>query len=456
MKLMAMVLITFYSCVLYAGPSRVGNGDDGTDLEGFDLVTKGKLIETKKEALKLLEKLNTPGVAGLGNLIPELENSKIYLTKKNVSSERLEEMGAFHSGTEGLVYARTFPRSYAATRFFPAALNLSKNQLIALHIHEALHRALPESVREDEKVVTQITLAIISPEQTFDSIESVVKKSIPELSEKPKATQTLEVNKNSKLKSPSSLNLSFSKWGSSSRDNTSSTALPLSHSFNVAAEFYPFGTTNNATGFGISSSYVHPKKTENYFGPLELSVRSLFWTERSYDIELKAGAQLMSSSNSKIIDSVYGRDFLFAGIEAIKVRDQYKLKFGLGVNGPSNYTRTINGQAENYKVGPLIDLSSSAVYIWKEFELGAHLNLLSLSSLKVERAGTQLLNKNRDQYFSAGPQMNYQIYSELGVNLSADYLFNSNNNASEDHIKDLFGNGLGQWKWTLGTEILFF
>jgi len=71
----------------------------------------------------------------------------------------LEDEGPFHVNLMGKVYARTFPEPHAATRFFPAAAKLDSEQLQALHIHEALHRALPDSVREDEAVVSEITLA---------------------------------------------------------------------------------------------------------------------------------------------------------------------------------------------------------------------------------------------------------------------------------------------------------
>jgi hypothetical protein len=71
------------------------------------------------------------------------------------------------------VYARTFAEPYAATRFFPAALKLSENQLVALHIHEALHRALPADVREDENKVMLMTLAITSPGASFDRVSNI-------------------------------------------------------------------------------------------------------------------------------------------------------------------------------------------------------------------------------------------------------------------------------------------
>ncbi|NOT80452.1 MAG: hypothetical protein HOP07_15780 [Bacteriovoracaceae bacterium] len=107
-------------------------------------------------------------------------------------------------------------------------------------------------------------------------------------------------------------------------------------------------------------------------------------------------------------------------------------------------------------MGSLIELTATAAYILKQANLGGHMSLYSLSSLYVERGGIQLLNKDRDQYFSAGPEVKYKINSDLSFILRGDYLFNSNENEIEDHLKDLFGNGLGQWKWTVGADILFF
>ncbi|MBY0415560.1 MAG: hypothetical protein K2Q18_15410, partial [Bdellovibrionales bacterium] len=319
MKLFVMLAFVICSVSVFAGPTKVGNGDDGGDLEGFDLVTKGKLIDTKIMALKLLQKLNTQGIIGLGKLIPEVENAKIYLTKKNINSEKLEELGAFHSGTEGFVYARTFARSYAPTRFFPISLALSNNQLMALHIHEALHRSLPLRVNQDEQVVTRITLSITSPDQTSDSIQETIKENIPELFKV--GEPEVKISKNSKLQKPSLLDLSYSERIATIRKKSKRSQLPIERTFNVAAQFYPFGTAKTVTGFGIASAYLHNKRSgENYLGPLELTVRSLFWSERGYDLEIKAGAQFMSASNAKVFDSVYGRDALLFGIDVNQVK----------------------------------------------------------------------------------------------------------------------------------------
>lgn len=50
---------------------------------------------------------------------------------------------------------------------------MSREQLIALHTHEALHRALPPDIRENEEKVALLTMALTSSSATFDRINRV-------------------------------------------------------------------------------------------------------------------------------------------------------------------------------------------------------------------------------------------------------------------------------------------
>jgi len=455
-KLFFLFIIGIFSISVMAGPTKVGNGNDGFDLEGFDLVTSGKLIKTREMALIHIRSLNVSGIRGLGSLIPELENSKIYLTKKNINSKRLEELGAFHSGMEGFVYARTFSRSYAATRFFPAALGLDSKQLIALHIHEALHRALPKNAKDDEKKVTKITLALVSPETSHDNVLSVVKEVIPELFIA-SGEEIIKIHKHSKLKNPGRLKFTANKYASSTkRDFATGITLPMQNTYDIETQFFPFGESSYAAGFGIASSYIFTERNENYFGPLELTARLLLWSKRRYDFEFKLGTKLMSSSNSKVIDSLYGRDVILAGFEANKITNEFKLKFGLDLLGKSDYERILSNVATKYEVGPLLTLYGSAYYPWKKFEFGGQFNLLSLQSIRVSANNSTLLEKGRDQYFTAGPKIIYKYNSKYGMSLGGEYLFNSNKKQDEDNLRDLFGSAMGQWKWFFSFSILFY
>src|SRR5262245_2740168 len=138
----SMMLLFFAAATSAASTTKVGNGDDGTDLEGATPITRGIIFETRAMAVANLKALNIQGVAGLGQVIPELERSDLLMCKADVAAMSTE--GSWESSEDSKqVYARTFPEPHAPTRFFPAALKLSRDQLIALHTHEALHRALP-------------------------------------------------------------------------------------------------------------------------------------------------------------------------------------------------------------------------------------------------------------------------------------------------------------------------
>lgn len=156
-------------------PTRVGNGDDGTDLESAKKVESGILIETRADAMARIAKLNAQNVPGLGRLLVEIEKSEIFYVAHDVKPTA-------ESGSDGIernaqvVFARTFPEPVAPTRFFAGALTLDREQLVALHIHEALHRALPSDLRENESTVSQLTLALSAPDSTHDRVQAAMAK----------------------------------------------------------------------------------------------------------------------------------------------------------------------------------------------------------------------------------------------------------------------------------------
>ena len=96
---------------------------------------------------------------------------------------------------------------------FPAATNLDDKQLITLHIHEALHRSLPDDIREDEKIVGEIAQAITSPEASKDQIKQIVSKYLQEPTANPTETnisnRMIMPHKDSRLHYPSKIRLGY-------------------------------------------------------------------------------------------------------------------------------------------------------------------------------------------------------------------------------------------------------
>lgn len=154
----------------FATTTRVGNGDDGRDLEALKPITAGPILDARVKAANAMRALNTQGIPGLSALIPEIERTDLLLAKSDTAPTTEAPGSAEISPDTKNVYARTFAEPYAATRFFPIAETLTEDQLIALHVHEALHRALPEKLRGDENAVTHLTLALTSPGATYDRV----------------------------------------------------------------------------------------------------------------------------------------------------------------------------------------------------------------------------------------------------------------------------------------------
>ncbi|MCR9203748.1 MAG: hypothetical protein NXH75_04160 [Halobacteriovoraceae bacterium] len=187
-KLTRMVTLFLMMANLNAAPTELGNGNDGKDLLEFREINEGAIYETRAEAVTFLSKINLRGIQGLGFLKDEVEKTKLLIAREGLSPQELLDLGAFKTGNNPVVYARTFPRPHAPTRFFPAANELSRNQLISLHIHEGLHRALPASIRTNEQIVEEITKVITSPNSTFEDIVVVMDRNLP-LQRESSATQ---------------------------------------------------------------------------------------------------------------------------------------------------------------------------------------------------------------------------------------------------------------------------
>lgn len=134
-------------------------------------VTSGILSNTRQSAVARLEKLDVRRVAHLESLIDDVTKSEIQLEEKNDTNTKPFNHGLEVSADDHYVYAQTAPSASSATRFFPAALQLPEDQLVRLHIHEALHRTLPESIRSNESAVEEITLAICDPKANFESVQ---------------------------------------------------------------------------------------------------------------------------------------------------------------------------------------------------------------------------------------------------------------------------------------------
>ncbi len=386
-----LTLALLFSTLAFAGPTVVGNGDDGSDLENFKPITKGKIVDARDEAIKVVKRLNTSGVAHLGNLLPELEHSKLYMVDKNISTERLEELGAFHSGAQKLVYARTIARPYAVTRFFPAALELDQNQLIALHIHEALHRALPESFREDEKVTSEITLAIVTPLATHDQVAAIVKKYID--------------NYTGKYKGHFADHESYMalEMKQASKSNETGSFSPMQQAYQLRNRIYPFDNDWSLLGLGIDLNYIH-NRDHAFLSSLGLFLSIDLFTLRGFDLSLYSLWNRELGNSSSFNDYPFSRDNFTTGIAFKKKSGMLSFEHLLEYQWQRSDKRDYSGSTYNLDIGSVTKIKSQLLYNKNHYAAGAfaELNLMGSSKLNQQEP------TGRSSSLAVGPKIRYQ------------------------------------------------
>lgn len=451
MKLIILLLII--STAAIAGPVRVGNGDDGDDLQSFELIETGIIVESRKKALELLKSFNVNKIQGLGALIPEVENTKLYLAKKGLGAEKLAQLGAFTEDASGLVYARTMPEPYAATRFFPASKNLNEAQLVALHIHEGLHRSLPPTIREDEQIASAITQSITEPNASFDRIEKTVARYLPhEATPVAKVSETkIVVPEKSRLKNPSRLGLE-ARIFQQDEDAEDASGKPIERMYILSSHLYPFGKDENAVGIGFDASIVQTAD-ESFMGPLSLSARYRLYTHRDFDIEGFAQLNMNSMSDEELKNSLMGRDTTTVGITLATQREYFFIENDFFYTAESEVEEEIGNIDYTYTFGSITGVNLRAGTHYKNFMLGGFAEILVSDNFTVA-GGDFTEETGRNRIVSWGPHLEYRK-NQYSIVLRGRFLLDSTENTSYDYLSDLMGYGVGQGSVQTQLNVFF-
>ena len=454
-----------------SSPTKVGNGDDGSDLEGAKRVTSGILIETRKKAVERARKVGVASVDHLGSLIPEIEKSDIYLVGRDMEPKLEEDRGLEGSPDGKAVYARTFAEPHAATRFFPAALMLDEEQLISLHIHEALHRSLPASIRENEEKVTRITLAIAGPDASLDRVRKTVARELESTSSiasaGPGATVltsagggvTVIVNNGASsapmtseaklrqqierpdLERPSSVTYGYRSFFLPEKERSD---YPIESMHSLQSFVYPFGQGPHAIGMGLEMSYIKTPE-QAIMGPLALSARMRLMTIRQFEVGAFASLALNTLADGELKSSRMGRDVTTLGLAVRREDRRFYVENQLAVSGAGDAQQKHGPFTYNYHYGTTIAASIRAGGRYRGFELGGFAELLLSDGLKV--SGPDFSSRDGDsgryRIIGAGPELAYQR-DALRFALSARWIVDSTPEVNLDYLGDLLGRGAGQ------------
>ena len=472
--------------------TKVGNGDDGTDLEGAEPITSGPIWETRIEAVERLKSLNVRAIPGMSYVIPELETTKLLMAKQDAGSNGPQGLETTPDGKK--VYARTFAEPHAATRFFPIALTLDKNQLVALHIHEALHRALPERIRENESTVAQLTLAMTSPDATFDRVNRLVAIYLGTPTE---ATEAAAVAVHAKVK-PKLVDA----IGKAPKRTQFQYEYRMQQFAGRGGVFIPAPDYNDTMhGFGLMASPWGVKKYGDLL--IEPQVRGKLYyllataaLSRAYDnyslgpIDLEARLAVSSDENQEAVS--YG-PFVRASLKSLDGvlgkydRDVYTLGAFYDSSGDASYfnakvsvslpTKGSNrnvyvssgdgialdiGQNDSFdtEFNTILTVGATTGWKWKRARLGIanelHLSNGYRSSASFRQSGgsftESVSDRGRFTLWTVGPEIAFRA-GRFGMDVYAKRLMNESKAENLTSLGDAIGRGSGQGE--VGTHITF-
>jgi hypothetical protein len=436
-KLMAALSLGI--AVSAAAANKVGNGDDGTDLEDMQPLTSGPLAESRDRAVALLKRLDVGAVRGLGDLIPEVQHAELYLDKQDMTANQPVDEGTFHTNLNGFVYARTFPMPHAATRFFPVANGLDRGQMVALHIHEALHRALPANIREDEPVVTALTLAITSPDATNDRVRETAARYVSDSS---------LAGEEEHFKQPSSIGYGYREFW---RPNPPSN-FRIARMHVLQSDLYPFGGANTPFGFGIRASFIQGPGG-NQTGPLGLSAKLRLWSRRDFSVGIFGEASLNALSAEELKNSPFGRDVFTLGLSLRKDLRRFYIENYVSFDTAGKSKQTVGLITYQYGYGGVVDAKIRGGYRLGAFELGAFTELHLASSFKVS-GGAFEEDFGRYRILSAGPEISYTT-EDYALGVQGRFLLDSTKNANFDFLGNLMGPGVSQGSIGISGKVFF-
>jgi hypothetical protein len=468
-----LMLALLHSAAAAASPARVGNGDDGTDLEKLVKLESGPILEARNRALELVRKLHTSGVSGLGMLEPEISKTSLFLASEDIPAHLEQDQGVFHSSMQGKVFARTLPEPHAATRFFPAAEHLANDQLVALHVHEALHRALPKTIRENEATVAAITLAITSPDASHDSVLASAQRWIPRDSRESEVLavagaghgsaalaatsadlQSLDssvpISSEARIRQPSLFSYEYRRYQAAAEEGISTVRVSGAHV--IRSDLYPFGDHRSTLGIGIEGSLIQGVD-RTWMGPLGVSGRMQLWSGRGFDVGAWGQATLNVLSSEEFKNSALGRDATSVGLSMRKDLRFLTIDNRIGYTLASEAEQKIGNVTYRHEFGSIVLASVSAAARVKGFRIGGFAELNLADDYRVT-GGAFPFSSGRYRLLSGGPKISYETLDFVAT-FSGRLLLDSTPGVNLDYLGNLLGQGAGQGAWIASMGVFF-
>jgi hypothetical protein len=428
--LFAVLVLVFSMGTASAAVTKVGNADDGSDLENLTEIKSGPIYETRKLAVERLEKLNVNGIAGLGMLLPEVKRTKLYMASKNSPIRDDEVGGIFHTDLRGLAFARTFAEPHAATRFYPVAKTLKEDQLIALHIHEALHRALPQAYRHDENLITKLTMAMVSPDANHDRVKRIAKKQMGEYSLARSGPDGSVITRQSML------SYSFQTF------TTNSDYADYDAMHELYSVVFPFGGFLTPVGIGLGMSLLSGGG-DSQMGPLTFRAQSKIGESKRFEFGGWIQAAMHTLSDAEMKNSLVGRDVYTFGLSARRDMGKIYLENRFSYSLPGRAKKHADGTTTEFNFGDTVQATVHLGSRYEELQFGAYGEIVRAGSFKVKPEGGDETVYGRYHIVAAGPELSYH-FKDFTFTLFGRFLVTSTKDADFEYLGNVLGQGLGQ------------
>ncbi len=461
-----------FSPLAEASPARVGNGDDGADLEKLSKLESGPIMDARNRAVELVRKLNAAGVPGLGMLEPEISKSELFVASEDIPAHLEQDQGVFHSSMQGKVFARTLAEPHASTRFFPAAQRLESDQLVALHIHEALHRALPKAIREDEARVSALTLAITTPGATNDTVLAssqrwIPREVVPQTELQPASvgpgsiqgavaqsasaqSAAVPIAASARVRQPSLFSYEYRRFQSTPDEGIS--ALQVAGAHVLRSDLYPFGEGRSTLGIGLEGSLIQGAD-RTWMGPLGVSGRMQLWSGRGFDVGAWGLVTLNVLSAEELKNSALGRDATSIGLSMRKDLRFLTIENRVGYTLPGEATQKIGAVSYQHEFGAIVMASVSAAARIGNLRFGGFAELNLADEYRVT-GGAFPFASGRYRLLSGGPRVSYETL-DFVASVSGRLLLDATEGVNFDYLGNLLGQGAGQGAWMASVGVFF-
>lgn len=446
----------------------------------IEQITSGLLETTRLQAAHRLEKLKVRSVPSLRSLLEEVSQTKIYLADQNATPP--SHARGFEVSPDGrFVYVQTQTEPGASTLFYPPALLLSEEELVRLHIHEALHRALPPSLRQDEPLAEELTRVITGADATHESVlaktNALVKKKMalspanpsPEAPGTPAAaTEAARIPAVTSGPTAAALNPTASSppgsasvfrlpqsparpGGETARllydyqlfENPARIEPVFARSLHRLESFFPTLTGNERLEMGLGFSYLETPERST-LGPLRMTLGYRLGTRNFSSLHLWATGTSYALAPKELRMRALARDTASLGLTLRGDSGRIYWENSLALTLPGQNEFQNESLSYRRRQGWLLDAQWAVGGSQRTFFLGARGDLLFSSGAEVEGPDGRTLHRVQSFHLvKLGPELGLN-FRNFTWRLHAQRVIGGTSGFNLDDIADILGQGAGQ------------